>query len=275
MLAVLAIGLATTWRFNRYVIDRIEGLAATAERIMRGQMTARAPEGLHVDAFGELSRVFNEMLDQSEALILACGRSPTASRTTCTPLMRMHASISAARDADDPKRRNELLARAEGEAQAALQMFTALIDLARAEAGLSRDSMEPSTSTARDGRLRAVRAARRDPTAGAHAREGARAGAGAGRSCSGARQPARERDQVLPARTPSPSSSRAAGVSPSSGSLTKGPAYPNRHASRCCVRSCGSRTRPACPAAASGSRLRRPRPSCTVERCRWRRRRRA
>jgi len=144
MLAVLAIGLATTWRFNRYVIDRIEGLAATAERIMRGQMTARAPEGLHVDAFGELSRVFNEMLDQSEALITGMRTiTDSLAHDLRTPLTRMHASISAARDTDDPKRRNELLTRAEAEAQAALQMFTALIDLARAEAGLSRDSMEP------------------------------------------------------------------------------------------------------------------------------------
>jgi signal transduction histidine kinase len=144
MLVTLAIGFGATWRFNRYVLDRIGGLAVTARQIMRGQMTARAPEGRHVDAFGELSRVFNEMLDQSEALITGM-RTVTDSlaHDLRTPLTRMHASIAAARDVHDERRRDELLAVAEGEAERALQTFTALIDLARAEAGLSRESMEP------------------------------------------------------------------------------------------------------------------------------------
>jgi len=60
-----------------------------------------------------------------------------------TPLTRMHASIAAAREVTDAGERGELLAVAEAEAGRALQTFTALIDLARAEAGLSRESMEP------------------------------------------------------------------------------------------------------------------------------------
>jgi signal transduction histidine kinase len=144
MIVTLAIGFGATWRFNRYVLDRIGGLAVTARQIMRGQMTARAPQGRHVDAFGELSRVFNEMLDQSEALITGM-RTVTDSlaHDLRTPLTRMHASIAAARDVDDERQRDELLAVAEAEAERALQTFTALIDLARAEAGLSRESMEP------------------------------------------------------------------------------------------------------------------------------------
>ena len=144
MLVALTIGFGATWRFNRYVLDRIDGLALTARQIMRGQMTARAPEGLHVDAFGELSRVFNEMLDQSEALITGM-RTVTDSlaHDLRTPLTRMHASIAAAREVADAQERDELLAVAEAEAERALQTFTALIDLARAEAGLSRESMEP------------------------------------------------------------------------------------------------------------------------------------
>jgi signal transduction histidine kinase len=144
MLVTLAIGLAATWRFNRYVLDRISGLAVTARQIMRGQMTARAPEGRHVDAFGELSRVFNEMLDQSESLITGM-RTVTDSlaHDLRTPLTRMHASIAAARELDDAHDRDELLAVAEAEAERALQTFTALIDLARAESGLSRESLEP------------------------------------------------------------------------------------------------------------------------------------
>ena len=115
MLVALAIGFGATWRFNRYVLDRIDGLAQTARQIMRGQMTARAPEGLHVDAFGELSRVFNEMLDQSEALITGM-RTVTDSlaHDLRTPLTRMHASIAAAREVTDAGERGELLAVAGG-----------------------------------------------------------------------------------------------------------------------------------------------------------------
>lgn len=143
MLMVLVVGFATVWRFNRYVLDRIELLAATAQNIMRGQMRARAPAGKHVDAFGELSRVFNEMLDQSEALITGMRTiTDSLAHDLRTPLTRMHASIAAARDTDDADKRGELLSQAESQAQAALQMFTALIDLARAEAGLSREAME-------------------------------------------------------------------------------------------------------------------------------------
>ncbi|MCC6171211.1 MAG: HAMP domain-containing histidine kinase, partial [Gammaproteobacteria bacterium] len=118
-------------------------IAQAAREIMRGQMKARAPEGQRLDALGSLARVFNEMLDQNEALVTGM-RTATESlaHDLRTPLMRLQRAIGAARDTTDAVQRDELLASAEAEAEHALRTFSALIDLARAEAGLSRDAME-------------------------------------------------------------------------------------------------------------------------------------
>ena len=145
MLLVLLSGLLVGLRFNHFVLLRLAGIAQAAREIMRGQMQARAPEGAgkRLDALGSLARVFNEMLDQNEALVTGM-RTATESlaHDLRTPLMRLRRAIEAARDAVDPTQREELLASAESEAEHALRTFSALIDLARAEAGLSRDAME-------------------------------------------------------------------------------------------------------------------------------------
>ena len=145
MLLLLAAGLFVGLRFNRYVLLRLGGIATAAREIMRGQMQARAPEvpAPRVDALGALARTFNEMLDQNEALVTGM-RTATESlaHDLRTPLMRLQRAIATARDTTDPAQREELLVAAESEAEHALRTFSALIDLARAEAGLSRDAME-------------------------------------------------------------------------------------------------------------------------------------
>ncbi len=143
MLVVLATGVLVGMRFNGHVLARLAGIADAAQRIMRGQAQARAPEPQRLDALGSLARVFNEMLDQNEALVTGM-RTATESlaHDLRTPLMRLQRSIAAAREARDPAQREEFLSIAEAEAEHALRTFSALIDLARAEAGLSRDAME-------------------------------------------------------------------------------------------------------------------------------------
>lgn len=143
MLVVLATGLGVGLQFNSYLLARLAGIAQAAREIMRGQMQARAPEGQRLDALGSLARTFNEMLDQNEALVTGM-RTATESlaHDLRTPLMRLRRAIESARFATSPAERDEHLARAEAEAEHTLRTFGALIDLARAEAGLSRDAME-------------------------------------------------------------------------------------------------------------------------------------
>ena len=144
ILAVIIIGVVTGLVLNRYVLDHVRTLAQTARQIMRGQMTARAPtQRKRLDAMGALTLTFNEMLDQNESLVTGM-RTVTESlaHDLRTPLARLQRSIKAARVADSEAVREQLLSDAELEANRALQTFNALVDLARAEAGLSRDSME-------------------------------------------------------------------------------------------------------------------------------------
>jgi signal transduction histidine kinase len=142
-LVVVAMGLLAGFAFNRFILEHVSSLAVTARRILRGQSAARAPERQRLDALGALTGTFNEMLDQNEALVSGL-RTVTESlaHDLRSPLIRVRRSISAARDSTDPQEREAQLAQAESEASRALLTFNALVDLGRAEAGLSRDSME-------------------------------------------------------------------------------------------------------------------------------------
>ena len=142
-LIVIFVGVMTGYFLNQYVLDHVQSLAKTSRQIMRGQMTARAPAQRRLDAMGALTASFNEMLDQNEALVTGL-RTVTESlaHDLRSPLMRVGRAISAARVTDREAIREKLLDDAEADVNRALQTFNALVDLARAEAGLSRDSME-------------------------------------------------------------------------------------------------------------------------------------
>jgi len=142
--AVVLVALLAGYVFNRFVLDHVSGLAAAARDIQRGQMAARAPARQRLDALGALTSTVNEMLDQNEALV---GGMRTVTESLAhdlrAPLMRVGRAIGAARGAAEESVREVHLRDAETEAARALQTFNALVDLARAEAGLSRDAMEP------------------------------------------------------------------------------------------------------------------------------------
>jgi signal transduction histidine kinase len=137
------VGLAAAVLFNRFVMRRVASIADVARDIMRGQMASRAPEGQRLDALGGLARTFNDMLDQNEALVTGL-RTVTESMAhdLRTPLQRISRNIEAARTTLDPGSRERQLASAQADLSLALHTFNALVDLARAEAGLSRESME-------------------------------------------------------------------------------------------------------------------------------------
>jgi signal transduction histidine kinase len=140
---LILVGLVTGVVLNRYVLGHVRNLADTARQIMRGQMAARAPMQQRLDAMGALTSTFNEMLEQNEALVSGL-RTVTESlaHDLRTPLMRAQRAIAAARVAHTALEQEAHLQKAEQAMARALQTFNALVDLARAEAGLSRDSME-------------------------------------------------------------------------------------------------------------------------------------
>ena len=143
ILVVILVGILTGFLLNKFMLGHIGDLAKTARQIMRGQMTARAPSQKRLDAIGALTSTFNEMLDQNESLVTGM-RTVTESlaHDLRSPLMRVGRSIAAARETASSTDREKFLRDAETDVTRALQTFNALVDLARAEAGLSRDSME-------------------------------------------------------------------------------------------------------------------------------------
>lgn len=143
LLFIVLVGVTTGFVLNRYVVKQVRNIADTARRILRGQMTARAPVSQRVDEMGALASTFNEMLDQNEALVTGM-RTVTESlaHDLRTPLMRVKKSIADARIATAESDRELHLTEAEAGIKRSLQTFNSLIDLARAEAGLSRGSME-------------------------------------------------------------------------------------------------------------------------------------
>jgi signal transduction histidine kinase len=143
LLFIVIAGIVTGVVLNQYIVKQVRNIADTARSILRGQMTARAPVSQRVDEMGALASTFNEMLDQNEALVTGM-RTVTESlaHDFRTPMMRVRKSIANARVAASDAERENHLNDAEAGVTRSLQTFNSLVDLARAEAGLSRGSME-------------------------------------------------------------------------------------------------------------------------------------
>jgi signal transduction histidine kinase len=139
--ASLGVGLL----LNALVIRRAGAVAGVAERIAAGDLGARAEVSERGDSFDRIGASLNRMLDRIEELLTGM-RTVTDSlaHDLRTPLTRMRGAIEGALDP----------ATSHGECRAALELvslelervlsvFAALIDIARAETGLSREMMQP------------------------------------------------------------------------------------------------------------------------------------
>jgi signal transduction histidine kinase len=130
---------------NALVIQRAQAVAGVAERIARGELSARAEVSERGDSFDRIGASLNRMLDHIEGLMTGM-RTVTDSlaHDLRTPLTRMQGSIERALEPGS----------SEGDCRSALEVsaleleqvmsvFSALIDIARAESGLSRELMQP------------------------------------------------------------------------------------------------------------------------------------
>lgn len=145
LLAAALLSLATGWLLSRLVFSRLSEIARTADTIMTGDLDRRVPLRGTGDELDRLSETLNAMLDRISELV-------THLRTTTdslahdlrSPLTRLRGQIDqmSAPDLDDAARA-ELATRALGEADHLLRVFTALTQIARAEAGLGREDFAP------------------------------------------------------------------------------------------------------------------------------------
>ncbi|MDB5430024.1 MAG: hypothetical protein JWP35_1140 [Caulobacter sp.] len=142
---VVAASLGVGLMLNALVIRRADGVAGVAERIAAGDLGARAEVSERGDAFDRIGASLNGMLDRIDALLTGM-RTVTDSlaHDMRTPLTRMRGAVERALDPatthDDCRVTLEVVSE---ELERVLSVFAALIDIARAESGLSREMMQP------------------------------------------------------------------------------------------------------------------------------------
>jgi signal transduction histidine kinase len=139
--ASLGVGLL----LNALVIRRADAVAGVAERIAAGDLGARAEISERGDSFDRIGTSLNRMLDRTEELLTGM-RTVTDSlaHDLRTPLTRMRGAIDGALDpATGQEDCRAALEQVGQELERVLSVFTALIDIARAESGLSREMMQP------------------------------------------------------------------------------------------------------------------------------------
>jgi signal transduction histidine kinase len=138
--AVLLAGVSG-FLLNRLVMRRIGDIDRTARAIVAGDLSTRIPVRSGGDEFGRLAVTLNAMLERIETLVTEL-RTVTDSlaHDLRTPLTRLKTQIQRGNDAELPDAaRREALGQAADEADRILASFSAMIDIARAEAGAARD----------------------------------------------------------------------------------------------------------------------------------------
>jgi signal transduction histidine kinase len=142
---VVAASLGVGLLLNALVIRRAEAVAGVAERIAGGDLGARAEVSERGDAFDRIGGSLNRMLDRIDELLTGVRTvTDSLSHDLRTPLTRMRGAIERALDpATSHADCREALEKVSLELDRVLSVFAALIDIARAESGLSREMMQP------------------------------------------------------------------------------------------------------------------------------------
>lgn len=127
----VASGLIASWLASR----RVEALAATARDVMAGDLKRRAPVRGEGDEFDELAEAMNAMLDRLERLMQVSRTAGDAiAHDLRSPLTRFRQKLEAALEAPaDSGADREALRKALDEADSLLEMFAAVLKLARVE----------------------------------------------------------------------------------------------------------------------------------------------
>ncbi|HYD89199.1 MAG TPA: HAMP domain-containing sensor histidine kinase [Vitreimonas sp.] len=127
----VASGLTASWFASR----RVEALANTARDVMGGDLKRRAPVRGEGDEFDELAEAINAMLDRLERLMIVSRTAGDAiAHDLRSPLTRFRQKLEAALEApEDSRNDREALRKALEEADNLLDMFAAVLKLARVE----------------------------------------------------------------------------------------------------------------------------------------------
>ncbi len=139
LVAVMLVGLI----FNALLFGRARIIVGAAERIAGGDFSARAPARPNGDVFDHIGLALNAMLTRIDELMTSL-RTVTDSLThdLRSPLTRMKGALGRALDPKATEaERLSAIEQAHFEADQALATFSILMDIARAETGLSAELM--------------------------------------------------------------------------------------------------------------------------------------
>jgi len=135
--AIAALGLGGGLLAGRSILARIEGMRATAETIMAGDLSRRVPVSGSEDELDRLAGSLNGMLERIEQLMTGMREvSDNIAHDLRTPLSRLRTRLeSALREAKGGGVEPGAVAGAIDETDDLIKTFNAMLSLARLEAG--------------------------------------------------------------------------------------------------------------------------------------------
>ena len=140
---VAVAGLAAGLVMNFLILQRVDAIANTAERIAGGDLSARSPLADGRDPFGRVGASLNAMLERIEELLTGM-RTVTDSlaHDLRSPLTRVMGALARAmHEGASESERMDAVEVAHDEVERTLATLSAMLDIARAETGLSREMM--------------------------------------------------------------------------------------------------------------------------------------
>lgn len=125
--------------FN-HILNPVHRLTGTLQTILKGDLSARVPEGPAQDELGRLTRLFNQMLNRIEALVRGMRQSTdNVAHDLRTPLTRLKmVAETALQEKPSVADYREALADCVEEADRILFMLNALMDISEAESGVMK-----------------------------------------------------------------------------------------------------------------------------------------
>lgn len=131
----LILSLISGYFASRQAARRADALSRTAQDVMRGDLTRRAPVVGANDEFDQLAQDLNAMLDRIERLMRSARTAGDAiAHDLRTPLTRLRTRLEAALDTPPNEEADrEALRRALEETDSVLATFTAVLRLARVQ----------------------------------------------------------------------------------------------------------------------------------------------
>jgi signal transduction histidine kinase len=144
ILVVVVLGIGGGIFVARRVLQRIDAMTGTTQRIMAGDLSGRLPVGRSGDELDRLASNLNAMLERIEALMTGLKEvSDNIAHDLKTPLTRLRnraeeALAKAGSEADY----RAALERTIDESDGLIRTFNALLMIARAESGQARGNMD-------------------------------------------------------------------------------------------------------------------------------------